>query len=207
MQGQVLVLDVDGRFGPFHGNGFEKALARTVGKGLRDMMRGMKAASVRSVRFRKRIKIKKINDALPVFLSRQSDDLSELEGTLLASGEAIPLIEYPNRQLRRGVSVAINASKRVLIKSAFMATMKSGHTGIFTRRTTGAHGPLTKGQSKANASGVYKVGRLPIDELFSTRVSDVFNDAGMIDAVVARGLLVFDQTFERVMPLELDKLK
>lgn len=162
----------------------EKALLRALSKSIRDAGRAMKAASTRSVRFRKRIKVKRVNESLPLKFSYGSS-IEDLEARMDVSADPIPVAEFPHRQTSRGVSVAINAGRRVMITSAFEARMRSGHLGVFKRR------------GKA---------RLPIDELYSTRVSDVFSDNGMIPAVQARAEMVFSQTFDRVFPLELDKL-
>ena len=96
------------------------------------------------------------------------------------------MAEYPYRQGRRGVSVTINKGKRVLVKGAFASIMRSGHEGIFRR----------KGKA-----------RLPIHELFSSRVVDPFKDSGMIDATFSRTSIVFAKSYARLLPLELARLK
>lgn len=185
------------------GNQLQRAIVNTAMKAGRDGIRTIKSASTASVRFRKRIKVRRVNDSLPVSFPR-TRELEGLEWTMRVSGRAIPLVEYPHRQGRRGVLVSVNAGPRKLIKSAFVARMKSGHEGIFLRRTTGLHGPMTRAAGKS--SDVFRAGRLPIDEAFSTRVSDVFNDSGMIPAVVERGQLAFAKTFDRVFSLEVSKI-
>lgn len=173
-----------GQLAPFKDRGLERALVATLSKSGRDAIRALKAESSRVVRARKRLKVKRVNAALPLTFPK-GRDISDLVWRMDVSGEAVRVVDYPHRQTRKGVSVAINVGKRKLIKGAFLATMKSGHRGVFKR------------EGKA---------RLPIDELFSTRVSDVFGDAGMIPAVQERAQLVFSQTFDRVLPLELRKL-
>lgn len=168
------------------GHGIEKAVTRAVIKAGRDGLRALKSASARSVRFRKRIRVSRINASLPTQGPR-SHDLADLEWRMDVSGKAIPVIDYASpRQTLRGVSVGINGGRRVLIKSAFIATMRSGHTGVFMR------------SGKAN---------LPIRELYTTRVSDVFEDNGMVPAILARAKTEFTKTFERVLPLEIERLK
>lgn len=49
--------------------------------------------------------------------------------------------------------------------------------------------------------------RLPIEEKFTTRISDVFTDFGMVPAVHARAQAVFTKTFERLLPIEIAKLQ
>jgi hypothetical protein len=163
--------------------GFEKAVTRTAKKAGRDSIRALKSAAVRSIRFRKRIRLRKINDSLPTS-TRGGNDLESLEWRMDVSGDPIPLVDFPHRQTAQGVTVAVNANSRKLIKSAFVATLKSGHEGVFRRR------------GKA---------RLPIDELFSTKVLDLFNDDGMIPAISERARVAWETTWFRVLPLELAK--
>ena len=66
--------------------------------------------------------------------------------------------------------------KWTLIRGAFVATMPSGHTGIFFR------------QGK---------GRLPIEEAFTSRVSDAFLDSA--PAIMDRGRRVFLETMGRLL--------
>jgi hypothetical protein len=102
------------------------------------------------------------------------------------SGKEIPLAKYPARQTKRGVSVLVNKGKRKLVRGAFLATMKSGHTGVFRR----------EGKQ-----------RLPIKHALSSRVSDVFHDAGRAEGVTRRGALVLSGAFRRLFPIEMAKVK
>lgn len=205
MANEVTLTWDTGQLGPFKGMGIEKAVVRALAKAGWSAIKGMKAAGTRSVRFRKRIRVKRVNDSLPLTFPKTTTDIDALEWRMDVAGDPIPMVDYPHRQVRRGVSVGINMGKRVLVKSAFIATMKSGHTGIFVRAKTGVHGPLTRGQTRH--SDVFRVGRLPIAELYSSRVSDVFNDSGMIPAVQARAAKIFSSSFDRLLPIELAKMK
>ena len=51
------------------------------------------------------------------------------------SRQRIPLISFGARQTKKGITYK-KAGERVLIKHAFKATMKSGHTGVFRRMTS-----------------------------------------------------------------------
>jgi hypothetical protein len=46
----------------------------------------------------------------------------------------VPLVAYPHRQTRKGVSVEVNRGKRTLIKGAFVATMRTGTRASFGAR-------------------------------------------------------------------------
>lgn len=165
-------------------DGFPGALKRALTKAGNRALRDMKAASQKSVRFRKKLPVAKVNDALKIVFPRGKNDIASLEWRMDVSRKLVPLVQYPYRLTRSGVSVKVNAAGGFKpIKNAFVAQMRSGHIGIFRR-----------------------VGkkRLPIVEAkYSTTVSDVFKDNGMIPAVYKRTAKTFDRDFKRLLPLEL----
>lgn len=102
--------------------------------------------------------------------------------TLSASLKRIPRIDFnargpePSRGKGRGVSYAGEGGGRVTVADAFIATMASGHRGVFKR---------------AGAS------RLPIQELMGPSIGHVFNKYRP-DAV-ARAQEIFLSNFEHEM--------
>lgn len=172
----------------FRSRAVERALTRALTRAGGEAVRAMKVAASRSVRQRKRFKVKRVNEALPLFFPRGKQEINDLVWRMGVSSKLVPIVEFPHSQTRRGVSVGVNAGKRTLIKGAFIARMKSGHVGVFRRAFKGAP-------------------RLPIKEAFTTRVSDVFEDNGMVPAVYARTQSVFQRAFDRLLKLELTKLK
>lgn len=163
----------------------EKALTRAVSKAGGDAIRWMRTGSNRLVRQRKRFKAGAVREGLPVFFPRSKQHLTDLIWEMKVSGKPMRLSDFPHRRTARGVVVNVNTGKRSLIKSAFIATMKSGHRGVFMRR----------GRS-----------RLPIDEGFSSRLSDVFNDRGFVPFVQEGAQQKFEISFDRLFALELEKL-
>jgi hypothetical protein len=151
----------------------DRRVRSTLQKAGGDAIRAMKAESSRRVRERKRFRVARVNKALPILYGK-------LAWRMDVSGKPVPLADFPHRQLKRGVKVQVNQGRWTLVKSAFVATMKSGHLGIFRRR------------GKA---------RLPIDEAFSTRISDVFRDRDLIPAVQDRAQRVFTSAFTRLLAL------
>ena len=158
-----------------------RALAKAGGDGLR----AMRTAGTRMVRERKRLKVARVNRGLTLLFPSSKQ---RLIWRMQVSGAPVPLAEYPHRQVKSGVSVEVNVGRRKLVRSAFVATMKSGHEGIFKRR----------GKK-----------RLPIAEAFSTRISDVFGDRGgaAAQSVLTSGLVKMNATFERLLPVELAKIR
>lgn len=159
------------------------ALKRALKKAGATALRDMRSEASKRIRARKRLKVKFINRALSL-AKPKGGDISDMSWALNVSGDPVPLIAYPHRQTKKGVSVEVNRGKRTLVKGSFVSTMKSGHEGIFRR----------KGK-----------GRLPIQELFGSRPIDAMLHKGEADGVAARGGASFEATFQRVLPLEIGK--
>lgn len=168
----------------WRGRRVDQALLRAMTKAGGEAARAMRAESSRHIRKRKRFRVSLVNRSLPLEFPK-GRELGDLEWRMRVSGEAMPLTALPHRQQRAGVSVEVNKGQRKLVKSAFVATMASGHKGIFHRMGKG---------------------RLPIDEAFTSRISDVMQDQEAIPAAYARAQVVFSSAFTRLFDLELGKL-
>lgn len=100
------------------------------------------------------IRVGTVKDAMTIEKATTSAPV----GRLLAKGKRIPRIEFnargpePSRGRGRGVSYRGEAG-RIRVENAFIATMRTGHRGVFVRRTTK---------------------RLPIRELFGPSIAHVF---------------------------------
>lgn len=79
--------------------------------------------------------------------------VASLRGSLQATGKRIPLLAFAARQTRQGVTYRM-AGVRRRIPAGFIATMRSGHAGVFVR---------AKGAK-----------RLPIAEKFGPSVPHIF---------------------------------
>lgn len=164
--------------------GVDRALVQATRKAGSDALRFLRVDSSRRVRNRKRFKVAKVNKGLPLAFPRSSRTLDDLEWRMDISGETMPLAAFSYRQTRKGVTFSVNVAKRGFIKSAFVATMDSGHKGVFFR--TG----------KA---------RLPIDEAFTTKLSDVFKDEHFIPIVQTGAQAKFNEAFGRLIYVEIEK--
>lgn len=150
-------------------------------------IRAVRADAKRRIRSRKRIRAEYLSTrALPLSYPHRRQEINAMVWKMGAWGKEVPLGKYPSRQTRRGVSIMVNRGQRKLIRGAFIARMKSGHVGVFMR----------EGKS-----------RLPIKHALSSRTSDVIQDKGMPEAVLERGVSVFERDFRRLLPLEIEKAK
>lgn len=168
------------------------ALKRALRKAGATALRDMRSEASKRIRARKRIKASYIRRALTLARPK-GGEISDMSWAVNVSGQAVPLIAYPHSmRKRRGIKgapiedvvVEVNQGKRTLLKGAFIATMKSGHEGIFRR----------KGKA-----------RLPIEELRGSRPVDALLHAGEAQGVADRGGKSFGETFQRVLPLEIGK--
>ncbi len=166
-------------------HGLEGAVLRALSKAGSTALRDMRAEAGKRIRQRKRLRLSFISRAFTLRRPRRSS-IDRMEWALEVSGKPVPLVGYPHRQTKRGVSVEVNVGKRTLVEHAFEARMKSGHVGVFKRRGKG---------------------RLPIAEQFGSRPVDALLHAGEADAIADRGQRTLGATFERLLPLEIEKAR
>lgn len=162
-----------------------RAITTAMRKAASTSVRDMRSEASKRVRASKRIKAKEVRKAL-VPRRNKGRRIDDMEFGVDVRGDAIRLSAYPHRQTKKGVSVEIDRGKRVLIKSAFMATMASGRRGVYLRR--GAR-------------------RLPIKDLLAARPIEVLKQSEQGEGVIKRGRWSFAATFDRLLPMELDKAK
>lgn len=99
---------------------------------------------------------------------------------IVIAPKPVPLIDYGARQTKTGVTVKVKrGGGRSLVRHAFVATMRSGHRGVFSR--------TPKGGGAASR-------RLPIRELFSTSVRQLFKRRSAVDRVTKRAAEAFVAT-------------
>jgi len=99
-----------------------------IAAALNDTARKARTAVSKNVRALYNIKAKDIKAALRLGYATSN----HLETFVEAKGRALPLRAFPHRQTKKGVSVTI-MRKRHVIQKAFVATMTSGHKGVFAR--------------------------------------------------------------------------
>lgn len=149
-------------------------------------VRDMKSKASKRVREVKELKVRAVKRAIKVERPRGAKTLADMRWALHFRDIKVPLIDYKARPTKRGITVAVNKGKRTLVRSAFIARMPTGHRGVFQR----------KGRA-----------RLPIRELYGSRVVDVMLKTGEAKKILRHGRRTFVRTFDRLLPLELAKAK
>lgn len=111
----------------------------------------------------------------------------ELRATVRASGRPMPLIAFGARQTRAGVSVKVKEGRK-LIKGAFIATMPTGHKGVFNR--VGNRHKRVRRDGRVTWSG------LPIKEMYGPSVPAAFRNRVVQDALQRVARARFPAIFE-----------
>lgn len=175
------------------------AIIRALRKAGMTALRDMRSEATKRVLALKRLSREYVNRALTTARPR-GGDIQSLEWALNVGGKPVPLIAYPHRAKKRqrmgkrrqgprdrgGVIVEVNPGKKTLVRGAFVQRMSSGHEGIFQRTTAK---------------------KLPIKELFGSRPIDALMHAGQAKAVAARGGKSLVETYQRLLPMEIEKWK
>lgn len=155
----------------------ERSMVQAAGKAGTSALRAMRAELNRVVRERKRIKLKAIRRVVRV-RRRKSKSLRDLRWTMRVRAKRIPLHGYPHRRVKAGISVEINRGQRSLVRGGFLATMRSGHRGIFLRR----------GKK-----------RLPIDEQFGSTVVHAVSRRVDQRRILRAGQKTFEKRFRALV--------
>ncbi|WP_233872455.1 phage tail protein [Paraburkholderia adhaesiva] len=138
--------------------------------------------NLRASTIRKALALRRANPAKPA-------------ATLRATGRPVPLIDYGARQTKNGVSVRVKNGRTVL-RHAFIATMESGHKGVFERVSKTAHRRVSK-NGKTYWSG------LPIRELFGPSIPDALANSTVEKAMTR----LLETKFPAILAHEISRLQ
>ncbi|MBN1377856.1 MAG: phage tail protein [Gammaproteobacteria bacterium] len=142
--------------------GYPKALPKIVTRGINKTATAVRTQIVRGIAENINLKIGDIRKKIILKKASYLRWLAEI----FVSGRRIPLISFGARQTKSGVSYRIDKSTgRKKLAHAFIATMSTGHSGVFKRR------------GKA---------RLPIDERFGPSLGAAYEGAQSLVGSVTR---------------------
>lgn len=142
---------LDRALSQLHGRDFQRAAVQAVNQTARQ---GMTSVS-RAIAKESGAKVGRVKRSMWFQPARPE----RLTAEISVSGRPIPLAEFRAKQTRRGVTA--NAwGRRKLYKGTFLATMPSGHTGVWKRKNET---------------------RLPIEELFGPSFPQIFGEGRVRD--------------------------
>lgn len=138
-------------FANLRGSQFNLAIARAINHTIAKA----KTAASKDIRTQYKVKARDLSGKLALSKATRVSQT----GMIRVSAKPLPVMAFSARQNKKGVSVNITG-KRKLIRSAFIATMKSGHKGVYVR---GAYkgSELTYRTKRINKKGP----DLPIEEV------------------------------------------
>jgi len=133
----------------------DKALANAARRTINKLIAKGKTNANRRVREIYYIKASDLNRQTKVTRANYSN----MEATIKIKGRRVAVYAFGARQTRTGVTVRIRRDRgRKLIRHAFIATMPTGHIGVFQRKTKK---------------------RLPIKQLYSLSAAQMFEQQGV----------------------------
>ena len=153
----------------------------------------VRAEASRRIRERYNLKSRVLKDQIRI----RNATKAELHAVVQASGRPIPLVEFDARRGAAGATVRVGRTRKT-VSHAFIATMKSGHRGVFLR--------VEKGSRKYRSTRVNKSGAdLPVAELFGPSLPQAFTSKQVMSAIVAAARTRFPKAFEQEARFYLSK--
>ena len=143
---------------------------------------------------------------------------NKITGKVWRTGSPIPLSKFRGtRQTQKGVSVKIkNDGARTILKHAFIATMNSGHVGVFWRVADEVGAATRKWSAeqikwfgtlpryyKKTGMGRY---RLQINELTGPRVEDILSDMNVFKKIEDSANARLQKNLDAEINFELSRL-
>lgn len=168
--------------------GVQKGVPKAIAAALNRVSEGMKTEASRAVRKRYNIKDKDVKERGNIKVTRANT--SRLEVLLTSRGRNIPLMKFsvtPTSPRRvKVVKAAVKRGGKKAIPGAFVASMKSGHVGVFKRLGSA---------------------RTPIQEKFGPAVPVMLNDPGITEHLNREAALRMEKRTEHEMNRVLGRLK
>lgn len=181
--------------------GIPDAADRVCMRAINDGLAGMKTDASTEIR----AEINLTKSVVDATFKTVKASVTSLSGVFTSTGKPVPLIEYGARQTTKGVSVQVKRSNpRSVVVGAFIATMKSGHKGVFWREW---HQAIRKPVNRNIPYGkLPKQYRLPIAQRFGPRVPDILSNEPVMTAVLKKADDRMHTNIDRQINYELSKL-
>ncbi len=167
-------------------SGHKRATARAMNKAAGKAQTQVK----RAIAIKRNLKIGTVGEGLS--LNRAIPD--NLHTAIISRGAMIPLYSVVGTKTQKalGVAVAAEKGKRRVRPESFIATMPSGHTGIFKREKEG---------------GSIRVGRLGIQEMVLPSIAHTLQDPTIINIGISTFQAAFSADFQKQLSNEIRKAK
>lgn len=204
-------------------DGIEKSISLVTMRSVNKTLTGVKTDASSAIREKLNVKKSAVDETFKITKATTLNLAAKFQST----GKPLSLTDFiGTRQVQKGVSVQVRKDKsRTILQRGFIATMKSGHEGVFWRDWQwhhGAVGKMSKADAAINSSGYVwsaklnrfipyarlpKIYRLPIQEGYAPRVPDYLGDKGPImQTVLTKANERLHNNLEHELDFELSKL-
>ena len=145
-----------------------------------DALSGLKTESVKLIGAKVTAKAATIRETFSI----KKMALARMQAEIECAGPPLALIKYSANKVKKGVSVKVlKANKRTVLKHTFIATMASGHKGVFWRLfddfRVKPNPTFNYGWLKSTKYA------LPINELYGPAIADIYDDPDVIKPALA----------------------
>jgi hypothetical protein len=183
--------------------GIKNGYAKVVSRSLNRTITGVRTDAVREIQMVITPTAKTIRATFTMIKASPR----KLTAAVKSSGNALPLIEYRARATKKGVTVQVKKkSKRSLISRAFIATMKSGHKGVFFRDYIFNLYPARKARHGVAYATMPRKYRLPIEELYGPGVPDILSNDSVMKPILKKANERLHKELGNQLNYELSKL-
>ena len=149
-----------------------------ISRAVNDSLSGVRTQAIKGIGGKVMLKAAVIRQTFMI----KKASIKDLQAAVETKSKPIPLINFSARQIKAGVSVKVlRVGGRKKIPHAFIATMKSGHKGVYWRDWDLYRSPMKKDFHDGAVPRKYK---LPIHELYGPRVPDILDDPEIMGPVM-----------------------
>lgn len=177
-------------------NGYAKIVVRSLNK----TITGVRTDAVKEVQKEITPKAKVIRDT---FILNKAN-YANLSASVESTGWPLPLIHYLARAVKMGVSFQVfKRDGRSTLRGGFIATMKSGHKGVFWRKYKDTPGYKAKTSVKRKLPEKY---RLPIRQRYGPAVPSVLEQNKVMDPILVKAGDRLAKELDHQLEFEMSKL-
>lgn len=182
-------------------SGCKEVAESVVMRAINKTLTGVKTDASTEVRNILNAKKKDVDEGMKITKATRSNNV----GVFSSTGKLLPLMTFGARQTKAGVSVQVRKDgSRKVIPGAFIATMKSGHQGVFWRKW---HEGKSGGKKrKVNYASLPLSYRHPIVERYGPRIQDYLAGSPIMDNVLRKAGERLHDNLEHELSFELSKL-
>jgi len=186
-------------------DGIEKSISLVTMRSINKTLTGVKTDASSAIREKLNVKKSAVDETFKITKATTLNLAAKFQST----GKPLSLTDFiGTRQVKKGVSVQVRKDKsRTILQRGFIATMKSGHEGVFWRDWQWHNKPSAKLNRFIPYARLPKIYRLPIQEGYAPRVPDYLGDKGPImKTVLTKANERLHNNLEHELDFELSKL-